>query len=82
MSELWQTALFLVIGLIALPMSLFTQKALNPFRQFGDPFIISRADAPKRYWASIAVTAIAIAIFCWVIWGELQTELLPLRARP
>ena len=69
MIELWLPALFLVFGLVALPTSLITGKALNPFRQFGSPWVISRADAPKRYWASIAVTAISIVIFCWVIWG-------------
>ena len=69
MSEHWQPLLFLVFAIVSLPTSLVTRKALSPFRQFGSPWIISRAEAPKRYWASIALTAIAIPLFCWVIWG-------------
>lgn len=65
----WAPAAFLVFALVALPTSLVTGKALNPFRQFGSPLIINRAEAPRRYWASIALSALAIPLFCWVIWA-------------
>ncbi len=69
MREFWTPLLFLVFCVAVLPVSLITGKAMNPFRQFGSPLIVSRADAPKRYWVSIAMAVIAIPLFGWVVWG-------------
>jgi len=50
----------LIAGMLLLS-SLITGKALNPLRGMR-PFIVSRSQEPRRYWASVAMNAIFLTV--------------------
>lgn len=65
MSSSWTTNLPGAIAALALVVSLITGKTFTPLRGTR-PTIVSRAEMPVHYWASIALCTAFVAIWYWI----------------
>ena len=67
MTPSWTAYLPGAIAAVALIFSLMTGKAFNPLRGTR-PAIVNRMEQPTRYWASVMLCAVFVAVWCWMIW--------------
>jgi hypothetical protein len=69
---IWFGVVAIIIGVGLTMSALVTGKALNPLRGLR-PSIVTRADEPGRYWASVAMNLIPIVVGCVATWSAISS---------
>jgi hypothetical protein len=72
MSRTWPQYLPLALAAIMLAVALLTGKAFNPLSGMR-PMIVDRLNQPGRYWASVVITAVVLAVAGWIAWAPVSS---------